>query len=81
MKVLKTMLRDITPKSWKATWDGILLTVILLAILSVGGVIVSAIAMGVAYTLSLPIDVALLVVICSLGLVAWAYDAYERSRQ
>ena len=80
MKILKTMLSDITPKSWKATWDGILLTVILLTILSVGGGIIFAIAMGIAYVLSLPIDIVLFGVICSLGLIAWIYDAYERSQ-
>lgn len=80
MKVLKTMLSDITPKSWKSTWDGILLTMILLVILHVCGGIMFAIVMGVAYVLSLSIDVASLVVLGSLGLIAWAYDAYERTK-
>lgn len=78
-KILKTMLGDITPKSFKAMWEGIAITVILIAILSFVMTVFFGIAIGFALLLALPVDIVLLGMLLTIGLALWISSAAERS--
>lgn len=78
-KILKTMLGDITPKSFKAMWEGIVVTVIILVFLTLVMAAYFGIAVGFALLLNLPVDVVLLGMLAAICLAVWISSAVERS--
>lgn len=77
--VLKTMLNDIKPKSFKSFFEGIAITVILLIILTIVMAVFSGIAIGIALLLALPVDIVILGMLAAIGLTVWITDANERT--
>ena len=80
IKVLKTMLGDIFPKSCKSFFEGIAVIAILTAILTATGFFLFAIAFGIAWLFTIPIDLAILIVMGVIFIGLWINSAYERSR-
>lgn len=80
IKVLKTMLSDIFPKSFKSFFEGIAVMAILIAFLIAIGGFLFGIAFGIAWLFTIPIDLAILIVMGVIFIGLWINSAYERSR-
>jgi hypothetical protein len=79
IKILKTMLSDITPKSFKSFFEGIALTAIILAILAVVSFILLGIIWSVSWLFAVTPDAAALIVMCIMLIGLWINSAYERN--
>lgn len=79
-KVLKTMLDDATPKSFKSFFADILVLTILFAFLIVVAFFLVAIAAGIGWLFAIPVDLVMLIFYGIIFIGIWINSAYERSR-
>jgi hypothetical protein len=79
IKILKIMLNDIFPKNFKSFFEGITVITILMAILKATAFLLFATAFGIAWLFTIPIDLAILIVMGVIFIGLWINSAYERS--
>ena len=79
IKILKTMLNDITPKSFKSFFQNISVFAILFTILIVVTFFLFLIAAGIGWLFAIPVDLGMLILSGIIFIGLWINSAYERS--
>jgi hypothetical protein len=80
ISILKTMLSDIAPKSFKSFFEGILLLAIVLAIITVVMTVLIIFVLGVAWLFGISPDASAFTVMGIILIGLWINSAYERTR-